>query len=56
MDEPKESKRSDAKALVDRRDFLGGATALAGSSLLGLASAAPTNCRRRGGQDAADPG
>jgi 4-carboxymuconolactone decarboxylase len=42
MDEPKESKRSDAKALVDRRDFLGGATALAGSSLLGLASAAPT--------------
>jgi 4-carboxymuconolactone decarboxylase len=42
MDEPKEPKLSDSKALVDRRDFLGGATVLAGSSLLGLASAAPT--------------
>src|ERR1700688_1072982 len=41
MDEPKEPKLSDSKALVDRRDFLGGATVLAGSSLLGLASAAP---------------
>lgn len=41
MDEPKEPKISDAKALVDRRDFLGGATMLAGTSLLGLASAAP---------------
>jgi 4-carboxymuconolactone decarboxylase len=40
MDEPKEPKISDTKALVDRRDFLGGATALAGTSLLGLASAA----------------
>ena len=40
MDEPKEPKISDPKALVDRRDFLGGATALAGTSLLGLASAA----------------
>jgi 4-carboxymuconolactone decarboxylase len=39
MDEPKEPKISDPKALVDRRDFLGGATALAGTSLLGLASA-----------------
>jgi 4-carboxymuconolactone decarboxylase len=39
MDEPKETKTSDPKSLVDRRDFLGGATALAGSSLLGLASA-----------------
>ena len=40
MDEPIEPKISDPKALVDRRDFLGGATALAGTSLLGLASAA----------------
>jgi|SRR5579864_9330845 len=39
MDEPNEPKTSDPKALVDRRDFLGGATALAGTSLLGLASA-----------------
>ena len=39
MDEPKELKVSDAKTLVDRRDFLGGATALAGTSLLGMASA-----------------
>ena len=39
MDEPKELKVSDPKALVDRRDFLGGATVLAGTSLLGLASA-----------------
>src|ERR1700676_4508411 len=41
MDEPKEPKLSDSKSLVDRRDFLGGATVLAGSSLLGLAYAAP---------------
>jgi 4-carboxymuconolactone decarboxylase len=40
MDEPNEPKNSDPKALVDRRDFLGGATMLAGTSLLGLASAA----------------
>src|ERR1700694_3817099 len=40
MDEPNEPKISDPKALVDRRDFLGGATVLAGTSLLGLASAA----------------
>src|SRR5713226_6777484 len=40
MDEPNEPKISDSKALVDRRDFLGGATVLAGTSLLGLASAA----------------
>jgi 4-carboxymuconolactone decarboxylase len=39
MDEPKELKPSDPKTLVDRRDFLGGATALAGTSILGLASA-----------------
>ena len=39
MDEPNEPKNSEPKALVDRRDFLGGATVLAGSSLLGLASA-----------------
>src|ERR1700692_804185 len=40
MAELNEPKISDPKALVDRRDFLGGATVLAGSSLLGLASAA----------------
>jgi 4-carboxymuconolactone decarboxylase len=40
MDEPNEPKVSDPKALVDRRDFLGGATVLAGTSLLGFASAA----------------
>src|ERR1700681_4291609 len=40
MDESNEPKNSDPKALVDRRDFLGGATVLAGTSLLGLASAA----------------
>jgi len=40
MDEPNEPKISETKTLVDRRDFLGGATALAGTSLLGLASAA----------------
>src|SRR6202163_1077812 len=39
MDEPNEPKTSDPRALVDRRDFLGGATVLAGTSLLGLASA-----------------
>jgi 4-carboxymuconolactone decarboxylase len=39
MDEANEPKNSDLKALVDRRDFLGGATALAGTSFLGLASA-----------------
>ncbi len=39
MDEPKELKVCDPKALVDRRDFLGGATVLAGASLLGMASA-----------------
>ena len=40
MDEPNEPKNTDTKALVDRRDFLGGATVMAGTSLLGLASAA----------------
>jgi len=40
MDEANEPKNSDQKALVDRRDFLGGATVLAGTSLLGLASSA----------------
>jgi 4-carboxymuconolactone decarboxylase len=39
MEESKESKNLDPKAMVDRRDFLGGATALAGTSLLGLAAA-----------------
>jgi len=38
MEEPKEPKTPDPKALVDRRDFLGGATMLAGTSLLGLAA------------------
>ncbi len=42
MDEPKEAKNSDPKLMVDRRDFIGGATVLAGSSLLGLASAERT--------------
>jgi 4-carboxymuconolactone decarboxylase len=40
MGKPNEPKISDPKVLVDRRDFLGGATMLAGTSLLGLA--APT--------------
>ena len=39
MDEKKESTISESKTLVDRRNFLGGATVLAGSSLFGLASA-----------------
>jgi 4-carboxymuconolactone decarboxylase len=38
MDETNEPKNPDLKTLVDRRDFIGGATALAGTSLLGLAS------------------
>jgi len=40
MDEPNEPKNPDPKALVDRRDFLGSATVLAGTSLLGLAAPA----------------
>jgi len=40
MGEPKEPKNAGDKALVDRRDFLGGATVLAGSSLFGLAAPA----------------
>jgi 4-carboxymuconolactone decarboxylase len=46
MGDSNELKNSEAKSLVDRRDFLGGATVLAGTSLLGLASpanAAPTD-------------
>jgi 4-carboxymuconolactone decarboxylase len=39
MDESKEPKISESKTFVDRRDFLGGATVLAGTSLLGFASA-----------------
>ena len=50
MDEPNELKNSDPKALVDRRDFLGGATMLAGTSLLGLASAG----RAEGAEGVAD--
>ncbi|HEV2523296.1 MAG TPA: twin-arginine translocation signal domain-containing protein [Candidatus Acidoferrales bacterium] len=38
MEDPNEKTGSESKALVDRRDFLGGATALAGTSLLGLAA------------------
>src|SRR5579871_2276829 len=40
MDEANEPKNPDPKTLVDRRDFIGGATALAGGSLLGLTSPA----------------
>lgn len=40
MEEPKKSEMHDTKSLVDRRDFLGGATVLAGTSLLGFASPA----------------
>jgi 4-carboxymuconolactone decarboxylase len=40
MNEPDGPRNSGTKALVDRRDFLGGATVLAGTSLLGLTSAA----------------
>jgi 4-carboxymuconolactone decarboxylase len=40
MDDPIEPKNSETKALVDRRDFLGSATVLAGTSLLGLVTSA----------------
>lgn len=40
MEDPNEPKNSEPKTLVDRRDFLGGATVLAGTSLLGLAPGA----------------
>src|ERR1700752_539698 len=40
MEEPSETKTPDSKSLVDRRDFLGGATVLAGTSLLGLGAPA----------------
>jgi 4-carboxymuconolactone decarboxylase len=40
MEERNETNSSESKALVDRRDFLGGATMLAGTSLLGLAAPA----------------
>ncbi len=40
MEETSETKTSDPKPLVDRRDFLGGATVLAGTSLLGLSTSA----------------
>jgi len=42
MEETNETKTSDSKPLVDRRDFLGGATVLAGTSLLGLSAPAGT--------------
>lgn len=40
MEETSETKTTDSKSLVDRRDFLGGATVLAGTSLLGLGAPA----------------
>ena len=40
MEETSETKTTDSKSLVDRRDFLGGATVLAGTSLLGLGASA----------------
>jgi 4-carboxymuconolactone decarboxylase len=36
MDKPRENENPEAKAQVERRDFLGGAATLAGTSLLGL--------------------
>ena len=36
MDKPREQESSDMKTMVERRDFLGGAATLAGTSLLGL--------------------
>src|SRR6266853_147843 len=36
MDKPREQENSDMKTMVERRDFLGGAATLAGTSLLGL--------------------
>jgi len=55
MDEPNESKISDPKALVDRRDFLGGATVLAGTSLLGFASPAGAAASAEGVADRMPP-
>jgi 4-carboxymuconolactone decarboxylase len=40
MEESNELKNFESKGLVDRRDFLGGATVIAGTSLLGLAAPA----------------
>jgi 4-carboxymuconolactone decarboxylase len=40
MDEANDLKNAEPKTTVDRRDFLSGATVLAGTSLLGLASSA----------------
>src|SRR5260370_38475479 len=36
MDKPREHENPEAKTLVERRDFLGGAATLAGTSLMGL--------------------
>ena len=55
MDEPNEPKISDPKALVDRRDFLGGATVLAGTSLLGFASPAGAAAPAEGVADRMPP-
>src|SRR3984893_3142185 len=55
MDEPNEPKISDPKALVDRRDFLGGATVLAGTSLLGVASPAGAAAPAEGVADRMPP-
>jgi 4-carboxymuconolactone decarboxylase len=54
MDETNELKSAEPKTLVDRRDFLGGATALAGTSLLGLAGAARTEAAEGAPGAAAD--
>ena len=36
MDNPREEENPEMKTMVERRDFLGGAATLAGTSLLGL--------------------
>src|ERR1700692_3950866 len=55
MAELNEPKISDPKALVDRRDFLGGATVLAGTSLLGFASPAGAAAPAEGVADRMPP-
>src|SRR3984957_12603207 len=54
MDETMEPKNSETKTLVDRRDFLGGATALASTSLLGLAGAGRAEAAEGAPNSAAD--
>lgn len=55
MADPIEPKNPEPKALVDRRDFLGGAAALAGTSLVGLAAAAPATAAPQMGADRMPP-